>query len=769
MNDILELFRIYGTIELEGVDKANRDLDNVDNKAKGITGGIKNFAKGVGKVAAGIGVFALVSKAIDTVKQSMDGAIDRYDTLNNFPRVMQQLGFDATDSDKAIKRLSDGVQGLPTRLDEVAKTAQNIAIMTNDLDGATETTLALNNAFLASGSSTADAERGLQQYVQMLAKGEVDLQSWRTLQETMGLGLNQLAKDFGFTGASAQNDLYQALKDGKITFDEFNDALIEASNRQGGFAEMALTSSGGLKTAFTNMKTWIVMGVADVIAAFDDVLGGTGSIEKGILKLKPIIQGVFGWIANTAIPAVADGVQWMREKFNDLKPTLETVKGALEPLFAVFEETQETMRGQLAPVLENLKTLFFSLLPILEMLAAVIGGVLLTAIVVWTTIMNGAYRAIGPLINAVISLVDFIVNVVNTVIALLMGDFTGALDYWTAATEASVEFFKSLWDAVVGFVMGIVESVIAWFEVLYNTLVGNSIIPDMVNGIINWFKNLFKWAIDLVKNIVNGIVQGFKNMYNNISSVMQMINTIISSILNYVRNTFRNALMFLKGLVTGDFGMMRQAVQNQMQNIRNLITNIVNALPGVFRSGLARVVSNITSGMSNALKVVTGMASRFLQAGRNIVTSIADGIKGAIGAVTGAIGNVASKIRGFLPFSPADEGPLSDLDKLDFEGPISDSIERGESTLRAKMAEMLGNVHPTANFNVGGRGVTSGAKLQTTSAAASTQNNQMIELLKEVVQAIKDGKVINVDGRLLGEINDDEQGKRINLSGRVAY
>ena len=51
--------------------------------------------------------------------------------------------------------------------------------------------LALNNAFLASGASTADASRGLEQYVQMLAKGEVDLQSWRSLQETMPIGLNK--------------------------------------------------------------------------------------------------------------------------------------------------------------------------------------------------------------------------------------------------------------------------------------------------------------------------------------------------------------------------------------------------------------------------------------------------------------------------------------------------------------------------------------------------------------------------------------------------
>src|SRR5690625_6318316 len=132
------------------------------------------------------------------VKNALSISIVRYDTLNNFPRVMAQVGFDADMSQDAIDRLSDGIQGLPTRLDEVAATAQSIAIMTGDLDGAVDTTLALNNAFLASGASSADAERGLQQYVQRLSKGEVDLQSWRTLQETMPYALREKAEAIGF-------------------------------------------------------------------------------------------------------------------------------------------------------------------------------------------------------------------------------------------------------------------------------------------------------------------------------------------------------------------------------------------------------------------------------------------------------------------------------------------------------------------------------------------------------------------------------------------
>src|SRR5690625_7557989 len=99
----------------------------------------------------------------------------------------------------------------------------------------------------------------------MLSKGEVDLQSWRTLQETMTVALNKTAEAFGFAGKSAQNDLYEALKSGEITFDDFNSQLIELSNETGGFADMAKESSTGIRTSWTNIQTAVVKGVADML------------------------------------------------------------------------------------------------------------------------------------------------------------------------------------------------------------------------------------------------------------------------------------------------------------------------------------------------------------------------------------------------------------------------------------------------------------------------------------------------------------------------
>lgn len=713
--------------------KVSGGIKKVEGRLGGIGGAAKRGLATVGKLAGALGLVGLAYKGIDMVKNSLDGAIDRYDTLNNFPRVMQQMGFDAEASQGAIDKLSDGIQGLPTRLDEVASTAQNIAVMTGDLEGAVDTTLALNNAFLASGASTADAERGLQQYVQMLAKGEVDLQSWRTLQETMPYALRETAEAFGFTGESATNDFYDALKAGDITMTEFNDKLIELDTAQGGFAETAQEASGGIRTAWTNMGTWIATGVADIIGAIDEALGGTGSLEGAINSLKPVVQGVFGFIADTAIPAVADAIQFLKDKFNEYRPAVENVIDKMEPLIQVFQETRDELMGQFAPIWENLKGLFEDMMPILELLGTLIGGVLLTAIIVWTSALNGVQRAIGPVINALISLIDFIVNVVNTVIALLTGDFTGALEYWNAATEASVEFFKSLWDGIVGFVTGIVDAVIGWFEFLYDVLVGNSIIPDMVNAIIDWFAKLFKQAIKIVTNIVKGITNLFNGLKsvitaiwnaikNVITSVLNAIRTVVSSVFNGIRNIITSIMNGIRSIITSVWNAIRSVITsvvnairsvisstwNGIRNIittvtnaiRNTISNIFNSLRGIVSSAMNGVKSAVSSGIRGALNIVTNIASSFYNAGRNIVTSIANGIRSAVGFVTDAIGNVTSKIRDFLPFSPAKEGALRDIMNVRIAESIGEAIEKGEGKAIKSMRGLTDQLAEEANIDL---------------------------------------------------------------------
>lgn len=399
-----------------GFKKAGEDAkaggDKAGQGAKGfekIKDAIKNFS--VGAVA-----FKAVSSAMNLVSQSMDKAIDRFDTLQRFPKVMKAFGHSSKDIAASTKLLSEGIEGLPTTLDTVVATTQKLTSMTGNLKQSTKLTIALNNAFLASGASTEEASRGLTQYTQMLSSGKVDLQSWKTLQETMSYALQKTAESFGYAGASAQNDLYKALQDGKITFSDFSKRLIELNKGVNGFAEMAKKNSEGIRTSFTNIVSAIAKGIANVITEFDKMSKAvTGkSIAEHLNSIKDVINNTFNVIINVirgATPVV-----------KSLVSVLGFLKPVLDPLISVF--------------------------------AGVVGAVLLfKGAMLGLSIIKGIGSLIGTLITSLVSLTStsLVATGATTGLAgalaslssggvfLVVGAIAGLVSWLTQESEASKE------------------------------------------------------------------------------------------------------------------------------------------------------------------------------------------------------------------------------------------------------------------------------------------------------------------------------------------
>lgn len=350
-----------GFVKLKDIIKTTGDqAEKSASKFDKIKDAIKNFS--VGAVA-----FKAVSSAMDLISQSMDKAIDRFDTLQRFPKVMKSLGHSSKDVAASTKLLSEGIEGLPTTLDTVVSTTQKLTSMTGNLKQSTKLTIALNNAFLASGASTEDASRGLQQYTQMLSAGKVDMQSWKTLQETMPYALQKTAESFGFAGASAQKDFYSALQDGKITFTDFSKRLIELNKGTNGFAEMAKKNSEGIKTSFGNIVNAVAKGIANVIAEFD--------------KMSKAVTG------------------------KSIAQNLDSIKGAVNNTFNVIISV---IRGA-TPVVKSLVSVLGFLKPVLDPLISIFAGVagavlLFKGAMLGLSIIKGIGSLIGTLITSLVSL-----------------------------------------------------------------------------------------------------------------------------------------------------------------------------------------------------------------------------------------------------------------------------------------------------------------------------------------------------------------------------
>ncbi|AVO22573.1 phage tail protein [Aeribacillus composti] len=598
---------------------------------------------------------AVVIGAFNAIRNSIGGAISRFDTLNNFPRVMELMGFSAEESEKAIKKLADGIDGLPTALDEVTGTAQRLATMTGDLDGAVETTLALNNAFLASGASTADASRGLEQYVQMLATGTVDLQSWRTLQETMPIALNKVAEAFGYTGRSAQNDLYEALKSGEITFDEFNNKLIELSNETGGFADMAREGSTGIATSWQNIRTAIVKGVADVIGVIDESLASFGGISGVMDTVKSGIQTFFNFVV-TNLPIAIDWLKSVVDTVREWLPAFDEGKNYLQEVFTTIWDIA-------VPIFQEVVNFIMTIWGNLVSWWQEHGEMISQAVQNFMTVILAVMRVVWPIIQFL---------VVDTWEAI-KGVIQGAIDVITGIIEFFAALFTGNWSALWGSIKKILSGAVQFiWNFIQLSFVGK--IVKLVKGFAKTFINVIKdkwdtvrlvfmYAIDFVKGLVS---RGFGVVRNSVTTIMNAIRSVISTVWNRIRSV----------------------VTSVVNTIRNVISNVFNSLRSIVSNAFNKVSSAVKTGINNAYNAVKNKIKDFYNAGKNIVTSIADGIKNAVGKVTDAISGVTQKIRNFLPFSPAKEGALRDIMDIQIAQSIAQAIDKGKNVAVRSMANL---------------------------------------------------------------------------------
>ena len=218
----------------------------------------------------GVALGNAVTGAFDMFMGSIDRGIARLDTINSFQRVMVSLGEAPEDAAAAIDQMKGALDGLPTATNDMAAWVQQIRAAGEPLDRATDLGIAMNNALLAGGGSAADVSRAMDAYNTILARGVPDLMHWRALVTTSPAAIDQLAKSL--LGAEAnQMDLYDALQDGTISMDEFNDAVIrlneEGVDGMGSFEEQARAATGGIGTALQNVQNRLANAWAIILDA----------------------------------------------------------------------------------------------------------------------------------------------------------------------------------------------------------------------------------------------------------------------------------------------------------------------------------------------------------------------------------------------------------------------------------------------------------------------------------------------------------------------
>lgn len=315
------------------------------------------FAAKVGAVASiASNVFG---KVASVVTSSLGSAIDRADQMNNFPKVMKNLGYSSEDAAASIRKITNALDGLPTTSSAMTGMVQQLAPLTSNLDEATDIALAFNNAMLAGGASTMEQENALTQYTQMLSAGKVDMQAWRSIQAAMPGQLNQVAEAMMGAGHNA-NDLYEAMKSGKFSFDDFNKAVMDLNQNGFGkyasFAQQAKDATQGIGTAMENVKNRVAKAVQKIIDAVG-VENIAGAINRFSSQFGKVGDAAAGMVTDVK-KKLSEAGKWITGLYDKLDET-----GAITRFKDTISTAFESARSRVTEAVDRIAGSFKGLVP----------------------------------------------------------------------------------------------------------------------------------------------------------------------------------------------------------------------------------------------------------------------------------------------------------------------------------------------------------------------------------------------------------------------
>ena len=651
---------------LSAVDKNfTSTMNKADSSMGTLNKNSQNTNTSILDIAKGVGVFKLVDSAISVVKSSLDGAINRFDTLKNYPKVMAQMGYSTDDVAKSTEVLKKGVDGLPTSLQELTKSSQSFAILEKSATGGAKTATALNDAFLSSGASAADASRGVQQYSQMLSSGKVDLMSWRTLQETMPYALTQVAKSFGLTGKSAEHDLYAKLQSGDITMEQLNKRFVELDGGAKGFAQTARTATGGIGTSFTNMKNAVVNGITGVLQTIDTALQNNG-FKNGIATvfdgMKQSIIDTFkniNSVLSKVLPPIITAFVQLGNILKPFTPLLKGLGGGFTTLIAI-------VGGMLIfqKVAGAVKTLFAALTANPYVLA--IAGIVALVLAIknlWDT--NKGFR--DAVIQIWQSISDFLQPVIEFISGIITNTFTQVSQWFNENQQGIQNLIQTVW----GVIQGVFEVAMIAIQAVVSLVLGQmqagwEIWSNVISGIVQvawaFISNIFSGSLDNILAVVTFVI---KQVQLVIDTVMNVIQGIIKTVWSLITGDWKGALDGINQII-GAFGKyITGTFDNVMGLAKDLIKNGIDTVKGIFDSlskiNLLDIGKAIIDGFVKGLKSAWEAGMKFIggigdwikkhkgpiRVDRKLLTPAGNAIMNGLNSgLTGGFRNVQSNISG---------------------------------------------------------------------------------------------------------------------------
>ncbi|MFV0412765.1 MAG: tape measure protein [Oscillospiraceae bacterium] len=550
--------------------------------------GFQKGANKINQIVSGLGIFKLISKGVEMVTGSIDSALGRIDTMEQFGRVMGTMTGDIELTNNALEETREIVTGTAFGLDVAAKSVQNFVARGMEVEKSTNTVKRWGDAvaFYTDGTN-ASFSSVTNALSKMQTKGTVTMEHMQTILEA---GIPAIEIYAAKMGVSTEEVTKQMGK-GEISADSFitamNSAFEEGAGKFPELTNAAKEAGASFTGTMDNMRAAVTRGVQAIVTSIDEgltavnlptireMISSTGKIfESGLKTVATLVPNAIGHIKNFADTILNSGAAHnLKQTAESAKEmgaqVLDAAKNILPRLESAFVSVSKATTGIFAKGLSFVNT---SILPkaislldkftkhIDVALPLVLGFA--TAIKTWK-----AAQAIGTTIEGVVKVVKAFTSAESALevkllaSVLVMKAKTAATTTDTAATAGATVAQKALNAAMAANPIGLVITVIAALAVGIGTYMAVSSKAAKQTEALNAnMKGIGEAASEYMSGIASAESQlaSFANSTSMTTEEQQALASEISAVQNSITQTIRTAIAERGYLLDSDIAKLNE-------------------------------------------------------------------------------------------------------------------------------------------------------------------------------------------------------------------
>nr|DAK25501.1 MAG TPA: tail tape measure [Caudoviricetes sp.] len=607
------------------LDMINDKLDKFDNKVgKTESSGSKLSSTFKAMALANLAANA-VTKVTGDLNSLVSESIKASDAMDKFRSTMKFAGLDNSAIEKSAAAVKKYADDTVYDLDVVANTTAQLAA--NGIKDYDKLTQAAGNLNAVAGGNADTFKSVAMVMTQTASAGKLTGENWRQLSDAIpgasGKIQEALKKNGAYTG-----DFRKALEQGKISADEFNQAIMDLGMTD--VAKEAATSTKTIEGAIGNMKAGIVTSIMEIIDAI-----GKDRITGAITALGTFITNGLG-LLKIIIPPVISALTWLFDLINRNQAIVSAMAGA----FIGFKAALAIEKGinAVSAALNAFKA---------AQKAATLAQAALNAVMAINpfTIIVLAISALVALLIYFWHTNEGFRNAVKAIWDGIKAAFVQAWEAIKAAWAGAAEFFSGIWSGIKSGVQGIVQ----WIAQTWSGAVAVlKVVWDSIsNAATTAWNFIIQSIMSVVQPFINTFVSGWNILKDGINGVWNGIKSIFKGAWEFIKSVVLGAALLIIDVVTGNFSKLKADLQLIWDGIRNAFSTVWNGIKTI----AVTVVTTLVSLVRNAWEGLKQVLTTIWNVLKTSATTIWDGLKSAVLSITNALVNTAKSVwEGFKNF-----------------------------------------------------------------------------------------------------------------------